>query len=343
MSSGIAAVIDDSPRQWAEAQARALGWEHDVRWEALRVEASHRRFYRLRPTASPVAGAPECLVLMQSPPDLENNEQFQRLAAVFARHGVGVPRIHASDAEAGLFLLSDLGTRHLEDVYADGVAAAVLPRVLETLHRIQQVSDPAVPDYTEQRFRDELEIFSTWFVEALLEQPFPAHRLGAAFEDLIDNTRDQVRCCVHRDFHCRNLLVTPSGDIGVVDFQDALVGPAAYDLASLLRDCYYRFPEAEVARWRNAYLARTALPLNPATFARQLDLTAVQRQLKAVGIFARLHLRDGKDTHLPSIGPVLDQLDALCSSYAELAELCGFLREIRPAVGRRLETLLCGP
>jgi aminoglycoside/choline kinase family phosphotransferase len=297
----------------------------------------------MRPAAPPAADGPQSLVLMQSPPAMENNRQFKRLAALFARHRVGVPRIFARDEDAGLFVLSDLGSRHLEDVYASGGAAAALPSALETLHRIQQISDPAVPDYTEQRFRDELGIFAEWFVEALLEQPFPADRLGSALERLIDNTREQVRCCVHRDFHCRNLLLADTGEIGVVDFQDALMGPAAYDLASLLRDCYHRFPEAEVARWRNAYLARTALPVNPGNFARELDLTAVQRQLKAVGIFARLHLRDGKDTHLPSIEPVLEQLDALCGRYAELTELGRFLRAIRPAARRRLEALSCGP
>ena len=343
MTAGAPVQIDDDARHWAEAQVRALGWTGDVQWEALRVEASHRLFFRIRPAVSPGPDAPRRLVLMQSPPQLENNQQFQRLAEVFARHGVGVPQIHARDGAAGLFLLSDLGSRHLEDVYADGEAAGVLPRVLETLHRIQTVYDPAVPDYTEQRFRDELGIFTEWFVQALLEQPFPADRLGACFEQLIENTRQQVRCCVHRDFHCRNLLVTDTGAVGVVDFQDALMGPAAYDLASLLRDCYHRFPEAEVARWRNAYLAGTALPLDPAAFPRQLDLTAVQRQLKAVGIFARLHLRDGRDTHLPSIEPVLRQLVDLCAAYPELRELCDFLRTIHPAAEHRLKTLLCAP
>jgi len=325
-----------------------MGWPKGVHWEALRVEASHRRFYRVIPDPAATAGAgsrgaPSSLVVMDSPPDLENNTQFLSLARVFARYGVGVPRVYAHEPVAGWFLLADLGSNHLADVYLTEGPDTVLPAVLNTLHRIQKVRDPAVPEYTAQRFRDELDIFARWFVEAFLARPFPARRLGAIFDLLVENTREQLQCCVHRDFHCRNLLVTPGGAIGVVDFQDALRGPATYDLASLLRDCYYRFDETDVARWRNAYLAGTDLPLDAERFPQQLDLMAVQRQLKAVGIFARLHLRDGRPTHLPSIEPVLDQLSDLCDRYPALFPLGEFLTEIRPATEHRLEPLLCGP
>jgi len=343
MSSDTNQQREDGLRRWAETRVLALGWPGGLRWEPLRVEASHRRFYRIFPATTVAAEAPASLVLMDSPPTLENNPQFLRLADIFARHGVGVPRILDHEASSGWFLLSDLGSNHLADVYLKGRPDAVLPAVLTTLHRIQHVRDPAVPDYSPARFRDELDIFARWFVEAFLGRAFPDGRLESVFALLVDNTREQVQCCVHRDFHCRNLLLTETGEIGVVDFQDALVGPAAYDLASLLRDCYHRFPEADVARWRDAYLAGTDLPVDADAFARQLDLTAVQRQLKAVGIFARLHLRDSKSTHLPSIVPVLDQLTDLCSAYAELRVLGDFLDEIRPVTGRRLEPLLCAP
>jgi len=303
-------------------------------WEALPVEASHRSFYRVR--VSDNEGPSGTFILMTSPPALEQNDQFLRLAALFGRHRIGVPTVHAhSDAE-GWFLLEDLGTRHLADVYGTGEEAAALAGALDTLLGLQRIQDPAVPPYTAARFGDELRIFSDWFVEGLL-----AERLDAAVTDdlfglLVENTQVQPQCCVHRDFHCRNLLWRPDGRIGVVDFQDALVGPASYDLASLLRDCYHTFTEAEIARWRDAYLERSPLPLDPAAFPRQLDLTAVQRQLKAVGIFARLELRDGKSTHLHWILPVLDRLIALTAQYGELAPLTAMLRHLRPLAARRL-------
>lgn len=301
-----------------------------VRFEALPVEASHRRFHRLQFES----GA--SFVVMQSPPSLENNAQFATLATVFAGHGIGVPRLLAADHAAGLYLMTDLGTRQFEDVYRDGGAEAVLPGAIDTLLHLQAVRDGRIPPYTRQRFADELAIYREWFLQTLLQVTAPDSLLEA-FETLVDATQSQPRCCVHRDFHCRNLLLTPEGHVGVVDFQDALMGPATYDLASLLRDCYHTFAEAEVARWREHYLARTPLPVERDRFARDLDLTALQRQLKAVGIFARLSLRDGRDSHLPHIVPVLSRIRGLAERYPELAPLAGHVAAVLPLARRRLE------
>ncbi len=335
--------MDEALRQWTRAKTAAMGWTDTLTWDPLPVEASHRMFYRVAPGISKKGSDNTSLVVMLSPPDLENNDQFVILARVFAAGGVGVPRLFAQEPDAGWFLMSDLGSTHLADVYETHAQDRVLPSVIETLTRIQQITDPAIPAYTPQRFRDELEIFSRWFVENLLDRTFPQTRLEECFENLVANTQSQPQCCVHRDFHCRNLMLAANGDIGVVDFQDALMGPAAYDLASLLRDCYYRFAEADVARWRDAYLSRTTLPVDRGRFPEQLDLTAIQRQLKAVGIFARLHIRDHKSSHLVHIVPVLDQLQDLCRAYPHMHELAVFLGDIRSDTGRRLGELICAP
>ena len=335
--------MEEALRQWTHTRMAEIGWRDPTRWDPLPAEASHRHFFRIAPGEPKDGSGITSLVVMQSPPELENNDQFVLLARVFAAHGVGVPRVIAQEPDAGWFLLSDLGSTHLADVYETRGPNVVMPRVLETLTRIQQINDPAVPAYTAQRFREELEIFSRWFVENLLDLPFPEPRLAGCFEHLVENTQSQPQCCVHRDFHCRNLMLTSNGNIGVVDFQDALMGPAAYDLASLLRDCYYRFTEVDVTRWREAYLTLTTLPIDRDRFTEQLDLTAVQRQLKAVGIFARLHMRDRKSSHLVHIMPVLNQLRDLCGAYSEMQELAAFLDHIGPRAAGRVEALLCAP
>ena len=298
--------------------------------EPLQVEASHRRFYRIRTSddAGPSA------VAMSSPPALENNAQFEALAKTFARFGVGVPKILASDGEAGWYLMTDLGAMHLEDVYGSPQADAAMELAIDTLLKIQTVDDE-LPPYTTQRFADELDIFRQWFVEAWLQISFPADLLAGLFAELVANTQDQLQCCVHRDFHCRNLLVGDHG-LGVVDFQDALLGPVSYDLASLLRDCYHRFSEAEIARWRSHYLSRTPLQLEPGKFAADLDLMAVQRQLKAVGIFARLQLRDAKDTHLRYIPGVLKHIAEVAERYPRLHPLRPHLMQWQQATAARL-------
>lgn len=329
--------MKEALRRWAEEQiarfpaASAAGHAH---WQPLPVEASQRRFYRLGLGADDAA--PErSFVVMSSPPALENNPQFVALAALFAAHGIGVPRLHALDETHGYFLMSDLGETHFADAYRDPGPDAVLPAALDTLIRLQQIRDDRIPPYTRARFEDELGLYQQWFLGGLLDTPAPA-TLAPAFARLVAATQAQPNCCVHRDFHSRNLLIGADGAVGVVDFQDALMGPATYDLASLLRDCYHRFAEADVARWRDRYMLSTPLPLNRETFASDLDMTALQRQLKAVGIFARLHLRDGRDSHLEHIVPVLERVAELAAGYPELAALAEHVRGVLPATRARL-------
>lgn len=327
--------MDERLQVWTEARLGHLmaGAGRTDRWTPIRVEASHRRFYRVRWHAEGAARA--SFVVMASPPDLENNDQFVALADLFRQRGIGVPELLARDEDQGYFLMSDLGETHFEDVYADRGPAAVLPEALGTLHRLQQIDDPRVPPYTRARFRDELRLYVTWCLGALLDLEPPA-ALDEVFEHLMASTGTQPVCCVHRDFHCRNLLKTPSGGVGVVDFQDALMGPATYDLASLLRDCYYRLPEAEVGRWRDEYLARTPLEVDRPRFAMDFDFTALQRQLKAVGIFARLSLRDGRDSHLAYIVPVLGRIGDLAAKYPLMSPLAEHTDALLPRVRARL-------
>lgn len=311
-------ALSDAALRWCEtALAEAtppIAPRARLSVEPLRVEASHRSFYRLR-------DGEHTWVFMNSPPELERNDAFVSLAGVFAAHAVPVPIIIDRSDEPGWFLLTDLGSRHLEDTYGTADEARAIEAAIAMLPRLAAISDPAIEPYTEARFADELGLFDEWFVRALLETddlPPP----DAAYARLIAATQEQPQGCVHRDYHCRNLLYD-GHRLGIVDFQDALAGPLLYDLASLLRDCYYTFDEATVDRHLDTYLSLSdAFAGVPRSQLRQwLDYTAVQRQLKAIGIFARLALRDGKRTHLGYIPPLLDRLIDLLSGYPALAEL----------------------
>lgn len=325
--------MDEALRHWSQDQLERLSDAPPgpLEWQPLAVEASHRRFYRVR-------GAGTSHVVMASPPKLENNGQFVALARLFADHGIGVPRLLAQDPQRGFYLMTDLGEVHFADVYARQGPAHVLPGALATLHRLQAIDDPAIPSYSRQRFADELDIYVTWFLGGLLGEP-PPDALAEVFAHLLAATDAQPRCCVHRDFHARNLLAGSDGSVGVVDFQDALRGPATYDLASLLRDCYYQLPEEAIAHWRDVYLQQTPLPVDRARFAADLDLVALQRQLKAVGIFARLYLRDGRGTHLRHIVPVLERIGTLAAAYPQLRPLAEHTAAVLPPARNRLEGL----
>lgn len=339
--------VETAFTRWISAALGELGCSRDFAQQPLKVEASFRRFYRITPHDQAISSdqshverqtyverrsfvARQTYVAMHSPPEHENNTQFAKLAEVFTDHGVPVPTICASNQPLGYFLLTDLGTRDLHEAYADHDTEAALTAAIDTLVNIQAIHHPAIGLYEPDRFRAELKIFREWFVEGLLAIPFPDSQLHSAFDVLIQATQDQPQCCVHRDFHCKNLLYARDGQFGVVDFQDALLGPVSYDLASLLRDCYHRFSASEIAHWRKYYLARTPFDLDEQHFTESLDFSAVQRQLKAIGIFSRLHLRDARPSHLAVILPVLDELIEMTGQYPGLLSLQGWLRNIRP-------------
>ena len=301
----------DELEAWTE---RTLGTK--VELARLPAEASTRQFFRVFTNAS-------TFVVMHSPPDTEDNPRFTRLTALFRRHGLATPEVHAADLERGFLLLEDLGKRDFAAAYADGDVDGPLGAAIPTLVRLQTVVSDDIPPYTIGRFADELGLFTEWLLGRFLDLEIP-DTFGVP-ETLIEATQSVPQCTVHRDYHCRNLIWRDDGRVGIVDFQDALTGPACYDIASLLRDCYVAFDEATVARWRDRFFDLASLDCSRDTFDRAFDLVAMQRQLKAVGIFARLYLQRGRDSHLGDIVPVLRRIARLAHDYPETRELAVWL------------------
>lgn len=333
-------VETEAAQAWADEGLRTLGVSGAIAWRPLPAEASHRRFYRAAFSAGARgftgSASTTSAILMTSPPALEQNVAFERMAGLFRSAGLGVPDLLAAHRDAGWYLQEDLGERHFADVYGSEKEAAALAGSIDSLLRLQRVADPAIAPYTRSRLTDELGIFSEWFVSGFLDEQSSRALVEAVFPLLVENAATQPQCCIHRDWHCRNLLFTHAGAVGIVDFQDALIGPACYDLASLLRDCYHAFPETTIAHWRGEWHARAGFDIDPGLLPNVFDLTAVQRQLKAIGIFARLKLRDDKDTHLRWIMPVLERLITISGLYPQLAPLAAELKRLRPMAARRL-------
>src|SRR5690606_3268327 len=167
--------------------------------------------------------------------------------------------------------------------------------------------------------------------------------LAQAFGHLVAAALEQPQVAVHRDYHSRNLLVTESANPGVLDFQDAVLGPVTYDLVSLLRDCYVAWPAERVRAWALRYrdaAARGGIVVgrDASAFLRWFDLMGVQRHLKAVGIFARLNHRDGKPGYLKDVPRTLGYVREVAARHAELAGLAAVLEDVpeaRQAAGTR--------
>lgn len=284
----------------------------------LRAEASHRQFYRIETSVAR-------FVLMDSPPEKERNDAFVGLAELFGTAGLPVPRLLHKDMDHGWLIMNDLGPTDLAACYGGAQETDALAAAVATLIELSPIRHATlIPDYDLDRLRSELEIFEEWFVQGLLGHSAASSKLSN-HDSLLEAITAQPRGCVHRDYHCRNLLYN-DGCLGIVDFQDALYGPILYDLASLLHDCYHRFDEEKIDHYLSGFVeahnvAHPTAHIDPQRARAWLDLTALQRQLKAVGIFARLKIRDDKHSHLAYIQPVLSNLVAVSAHYPELQAL----------------------
>lgn len=292
------------------------------------ADASFRRYFRARFADG------RSYVVMDAPPDKEDCRPFLRVAALFAAAGVHVPAIHAQDAAAGFLLLEDLGEATFLDGLARGDDAKPLyAAATEALLRLQQASRPGLlPEYDRVLLERELKLFPDWYLARELRHELAERErevLRSAFEALLANNLAQPRVFVHRDYHSRNLMLSEPLP-GVIDFQDAVYGPITYDLVSLLRDAYVQWEEEQVIDWAVRYwekARKAGLPVRAdfAEFYRDFEWMGAQRQLKVVGIFARLCHRDGKPRYLADIPRVLAYLGASCRRYRELAPLARLL------------------
>ena len=314
-------------RQWLET---TLG-SGDFSVAPASDDASFRRYFRIRRGV-----AQPSLVAMDAPPDREYCRQFVHVARVFAEAGVHVPEIRAQDLERGFLLLSDLGSTTYLDALDERNAGRLYGDALDALLRIQLASRPGVlPDYDKQLLERELRLFPDWYVARQLQRELGAAQretLEKAFSTLLANNLGQARVFVHRDYHSRNLMVCEPCP-GILDFQDAVYGPITYDLASLLRDAYVAWEEERVIDWAVHYwekARKAGLPVagDFADFYRDFEWMGAQRQLKVLGIFARLFYRDGKDGYLKDQPLVMRYLRRTCGRYREFAALAHLLDEL---------------
>ncbi|MBF0158668.1 MAG: tRNA (adenosine(37)-N6)-threonylcarbamoyltransferase complex ATPase subunit type 1 TsaE [Magnetococcales bacterium] len=333
--------LEGSPRQQAVQQfaQRFLHQQQQqgpCHWLRAAGDASFRRYFRL------VAGSGSSWILMDAPPDREDVRPFIDMALFLDRHGVPVPRIHAMQPEDGLLLLDDLGDETLLYQIQTGAAPEPLYRLaIDILLKLQ-----ATPNdggcighrrlFDRALLRSELALFTDWYLAGVLGQTLDKadqSRFEQAFQTLLDSLLLQPTVLVHRDYHSRNLM-WHDDTLGVIDFQDALMGPITYDLASLLRDCYVAWDEPfrrQVADWwLTGASDRLGYRPSPEQFARDLDWMAIQRNLKAVGIFGRLSLRDGKHGYLRDIPRTMGYVYQTLERYPELAPLRQLITRYAP-------------
>ena len=305
-----------------------LGYR-DFRLEPASEDASFRSYLRL-------TAAGESLIVMDAPPEREPCDQFVKVAGKLRGAGLNAPEIKARDMKRGFLLLTDFGSEDYLSRLSPETEASMYADALAALGRMQtQIDASDLPPYDEKLLRTEMSLFHDWFLGRFLGLELDREQQAswrAAQDLLVDNALAQPRVFVHRDYHSRNLMKLERDNPGILDFQDAVIGPVTYDLVSLLRDCYVAWPAARVERLALDYheFARDAglVDVDPAQFLAWFDLMGAQRHLKAIGIFARLNLRDGKPGYLRDIPRTLDYLYRVASAHAALAGLAGLIGEL---------------
>ncbi len=328
----------DSVERWLDAVTPS-------RWASIACaseDASFRRYFRVTGRDG------ETAIVMDAPPTHENVQHFLTVLHLLAGGGINVPALLASDVEQGFLLLGDFGgSTYLTALQAldAGDAASrngLFYDAIETLVRLQQI-DPARADvplgrYHAKLLRREIDLFPEWYLGRHLQIALTAEEaqgLERVYEALIAGALDQPTVLCHRDYMPRNLMVLPpgKGNPGVLDFQDAVVGPISYDVASLMRDAFISWDEAQVIDWTARYWERAkkaGLPVRSdfSEFYRELEWMGLQRHLKVMGIFARINYRDGKPKYLADAPRFASYVRAVATRYAAFSPLLRLLDRI---------------
>ena len=301
-------------------------------------DASFRRYFR-------VSSGDTSQIVMDAPPDKEDCGPFISIASTLADLGLNVPLILEADVRRGFLLMSDLGSTHYLQALNEQNVERLYGDALHALQLLQtaSVEDAGIPDYDRDLLVREMALFRDWYLARHLQLDMSealSEVLEQSFVFLAEEALGQPRAWVHRDYHSRNLMVTEMSNPGILDFQDAVIGPVTYDLVSLLRDCYVRWPQERLMGWVRDYLAISQAKgmlagVDPQQFQRWFDLMGVQRHLKAIGIFARLNYRDGKPGYLPDIPRTLVYVLEVSARYSELNPLRRLLEELTPAQAPR--------
>jgi len=296
------------------------------------VDASFRRYFRVR-------SGHHSRIVMDAPPPQEDCRPFVAVAGYLREMGLNAPEVLQADVEQGFLVMSDLGqqqyldqlTKHpasADKLYQDAILA------LRLMQKKGKRFERRLPVYDEPLLRLEMTLFHHWLCERHLGLSFSSDdekRWARCCDALTRNALLQPQALVHRDYHSRNLMLVDENSPGILDFQDAVCGPFTYDLVSLLRDCYVRWPQEQVRNWALSFYSTldssTRINLDGELFLQYFDLMGIHRHLKAAGIFARLLHRDDKPGYMGDVPRTLQYIVDVARPYPEMSFLAELIEE----------------
>jgi aminoglycoside/choline kinase family phosphotransferase len=311
-NTGVQAPADSRQTAAASWAASQLGLD-EVRLEPVSGDASFRRYFRFHDGLRSV-------ILMDAPPEKEDSAPFVDIARRLKSAGLNAPSILTFDLDEGFGLLEDFGDTLYRELINEDTVDAIFPELFSLLDGLaRRVDTDGLPHYSAEALLAELDLFKSWYLEIHRQRPMSRHEQAVWSEvcsRLVESALNQPQVFVHKDFHSCNLLDTPAGP-GIIDFQDGLRGPVSYDLASLIWDRYVAWPRPRLETWMSAAHAMLPVEVTREEWIRCCDWMGLQRNLKIVGIFARLRHRDDKQGYTEMIPRFYQYLLDVLPRYPE--------------------------
>ncbi len=294
--------------------------------EPVSGDASFRRYFRY-------TSDKHRFIAVDAPPEKENNDAFINVTHLLEAEGLMVPHIEYFSPDFGFFLLSDFGDNLLLDKLDETNANTFYQSALQNLLVLQQTPATSLPDYDKTLLLQEMELFREWYLQKYLALELSTQErelLSQIFTVLTESALQQPKVFVHRDYHARNLMLMENDMMGIIDYQDAVLGPITYDLVSLLRDCYIAWDPTQVESWALGFYQQLVKQnmienIEENRFIKWFDLMGIQRHLKAIGIFSRLNIRDGKPNYLQDIPRTMSYVTNISAKYPETRPLTEFI------------------
>jgi len=287
----------------------------DAKIEVASADASFRQYFRL-------TFENESFIVMDASREKESLKPFLHITKKLLNANVKAPNILEQDEEKGYLLIEDFGNVHYLNILDDKNFKDLYTLAMREIVKMQEIDSSDLPLYDKKFLRFEMDLMNEWFLQKYLKIELSKEKeseLDKSLEIIENIVLEQPQnLFVHRDYHSRNLMLTPKKQIGIIDYQDAMSGALTYDLVSLLKDCYIEYNSQDVHELALKFRDMKGLNIDDETFKKWFDFMGLQRHIKVLGVFARLHIRDGKSNYLDDLPLTLKYVRNTAKKYDEL-------------------------
>ena len=309
--------------------------------QKLRVESSQRTFFRI-----PFEDKSSILMVVPEGID-ESIESFYTKAKIFRRANVNVPAIYFKNDLLGNLIVEDFGDDVLQFYLNEKNSNKLIKLAIEQIHKIELIeSDENIFSEFEKITENNLQLFTKFFLEEFLEAPGLENlkeEISEFYSIIISELKDHPKVVNHYDFESRNLISLSEKKIGVIDFQDALIGPLGIDLASIFKDLYKEWTKEEIANWLDFYVENSQIvkssSIKTLEVKRMIDIASLQRQIRILGKLSQVFLELKRSDRLKDFKTILKYLMTTSLEYGETRRYSDFFKNLMPILDQRLKTL----